>query len=164
MRSRDTGIALMELMIVVILISVVATAYWNLSAVSHVPTSNELSDYSADSTIQTALDEIGYHLYCARKTDRIISAIEIDSGDVADRLGIWHQGSYYSYFLDDDRNLIRQNGKSIEALASGVSTLRVTRIGQKTLVVTIVRKVESRTGEGDSVSNSFSTVVLAGGF
>jgi len=164
-RLRGNGIALIEVMIVVILISVLATVFWNLHFASRGRPSLEPGLEPADSAIRSGLDEIRRHLSLARRTRSVGSPITIDKGDVTDTIEVRYHGREIKYFVDDYWNLMRVDGSLTEVLASNVEALKVTRLGMKTLVVTMVARPPHGGGDGDSLSmRSFSAVVPAEGF
>jgi hypothetical protein len=163
-RPRGNGIALIEVMIVVILISVLATVFWNLQFASRGRPSMESAFEPADTAIRSGLDEIRRHLSLARRTRSVGSPITIEKGDVTDTIEVRYHGRDIKYYVDDHWNLTRVDGGSTEVLASNVEALKVTRLGMKTLVVTMVARSPQGGGEGDSLSlRSFSAVVPAEG-
>ena len=167
MRIRNSGVFLVELMIVVILISVAATAYLNFRSGQREPLPREQETTAQNSFIQAALDEIGYHICFARRgaDQRAIEPLLIENGPKSDRIVVFHSNAKYEYFVDHNNNLIRRReGKDI-IMANGVYSLRVARVGVQTLVVTISTGFQEQRGlsHGSLVSRSFSTVVAANG-
>jgi len=164
--NRNNGMLLVELMIVVILISVISTAFWNFNSDRSEPAPQQI-DNSRDSSIQAALDEIGYHICFARRNpaDSHAKSIVIDDGFKSDRILIYHDNSTYEYFVDDEDRLIRRHANEDIVLGARIYSLNISRIGSQTLVVTISTGLydEQHAGPGGLVSRSFSTVVASNG-
>jgi hypothetical protein len=158
---------LVELLIIVILISVVATAYWNFRSGQLEPLPQDLEATSQNSFIQAALDEIGYHICFARgnAARTPVKPLLIEDSDRGDRIVVFHNNARYEYYVDENNQLIRRCGGENIVMVSGVYSLNVSKIGAQTLVVTISTSFmdEQGLGPGNLVSRSFSTVVAANG-
>lgn len=158
---------LVELMIIVILISVVATAYWNFRSGHLEPLPQDMEATSQNIFIQAALDEIGYHICFARRAPNqsSVQPLLIESNARSDRIVVFHSNARYEYFVDESNNLVRRHGGEDVIMAAGVYSLNVARIGAQTLVVTISTSFQDERGfgPGNLVSRSFSTVVAANG-
>jgi hypothetical protein len=164
---KDSGIFLVQLMIAVILISVIATAYWNFRSGPVDPLPQEAAATTDNGFIQAALDEIGYHICFARRNNQNDSGqpLLIKEEIKSDRVIVLHNNVRYEYFVDEDCNLVRRQGPDEVVMAGGIQSLKVARLGSQTVVVTITMNSlnnESR-HPGGILSRSFSTVVAANG-
>jgi hypothetical protein len=155
----------MEIMIAVILISLIATAYLNFRAGQSDPLSQGAEDTARNSFVEAALEEIGYHICFARQQSPSVQPLIIDEGPRSDRIIVLHNNIRYEYFVDSANNLIRRQGTKDNILASDIQALKATRIGSQTMVITITtgyQGSESLASSG-AISRSFSTVVAANG-
>lgn len=167
MKQKDSGFYLIELMIIVILISVVATAYWNFRSGRLDPLPQDFEASTGNSFVQAALDEIGYHVCFARQNaaEGSMKPVIIEDGVRSDRIIIFHNFSRYEYFVDDNGNLTRRLGMQDEILVPGVQSLKIARIGSQTVIVTITTSFQDGDVLEDNgiISRSFSSVVAANG-
>ncbi|OGC89796.1 MAG: hypothetical protein A2W25_02835 [candidate division Zixibacteria bacterium RBG_16_53_22] len=167
MRGKNSGVFLVDLMIVVILISVAATAYLNFRSGQHEPLPQIQEVTAQNGFIQAALGEIGYHISFARRGTghEVAEPLIIENGAESDRIVVFHGNAKYEYFVDQDNDLIRRREGKDTVMADGVGSLRVTRVGGQTLVVTISTNLRDDQGLSPEtrVSRSFSTVVATNG-
>lgn len=164
MGRRENGISLIELMLIVILISVVATAFLNSQIRTSLPPEEPAKAEVLDDSIRSALDEISYHLrFAGFASPAEARPVSIEYGEKADRLVILHNGARFEYFLDDTGNLMRKVGETKEILASKITSLKVLVTGKETIVVTISTDCGARQEMSGSkmLSRSFSTAVAA---
>jgi hypothetical protein len=163
-RARDEGMTLIEIMIIVVLISTIATAYWNYHITQKSEQIGEAEFSGPDSAITLALDEIGYYLHLARPDTiggRKPFTVAHQAG--SDKITILHDSLFYEYYIDNRGNLIRHVNSSFERLAEDIISLRALRMGAQTLVITL-----STRNRLDSVSSgeqfrSYSKVVNSTG-
>jgi type II secretory pathway pseudopilin PulG len=158
----NRGMFLLELLIVVILISVVATAYLNFHSGQ---TDRESADSSlADSNqyIFAALKEIGFHLRfaCPRFPDSPAKSVFIDNTGESDRIKILHNGIIYEYLVDNNNQLIRRMASKEDVLADNVISLKALPMGNQTIVITLTVKtpIDIIDSSGEE-ARSFSEVV-----
>lgn len=167
MGKKDSGMFLVELMIVVILISVVATAFWNFHSEQLQVDKPPGGVTVPNSVIQAALDEIGSHVRLARPESAHSSSspLAIIKGSQTDRLLVRHNNVDYEYFVDVANNLVRRRGEDEIIIASNIIDLRVARIGSQTLIITISGNYDSDRNQASKgiISRSYSIVVEAEG-
>jgi hypothetical protein len=159
---RENGISLIELMIIVILISVIATAFLNSRLHISLPAEERPKAAVLDDSIRSALDEISYHLrFAGYASPAEARPVSIEYGERADRIMILHNGARFEYFLDNAGNLMRKVGETQEILASKITSLKVLVTGKETIVVTISTDSGARqeTNGSKMLSRSFSTAV-----
>ena len=162
MNSRDNGISLIELMIIVILISVIATVFLNTQNHASFPPEERSKTMVLDDSIRSALDEISYHLrFAGFASHDQVRPVSIIYGDRSDKLLIQHDGVRFEYFLDNSGNLMRKVGQTQEVLASQITALKILVTGKETVVITISTNSGARqeTDKLKILSRSFSTAV-----
>lgn len=158
LRRAIRGMALDKLLIGVILISVVSTAIWNYQ-VRHAETwADPLLSSRAEERIKSALDDIKYHLIL---TGYEGGDLKVDRGADTDIIRIRHNGIAVVYRVDGDRNLVRNIESVDRVMAEGVDSIKLYRIGQNSVVVTLSRAPYSHEKENEieTLSKSYSVVV-----
>jgi len=159
---KSRGFSLIELLILVVLISVVATAFWNFQLNNSRVVDDGYLQFAPDSSVRMALDNIGYHIrFAGRGFNGKSEPIQIIPGDLADRLLVFHSDSCYEYLLEDGR-LIEQSGRGRKILASDVTSLKFVRMGRETVVVTVSKAGDAtRRPDTTAAARSYSAVVHA---
>lgn len=162
MIGKAHGISLIELLIMVVLISVVATAFWNFHLNNTSATDMVKSGFPPDPGIREALDKISYHIrFAGRGLSGEVDPLLIIQGDMADQLKVFHGDSCYEYLLENNR-LIERSGESSKVLAEDIISLKFMKMGQETVVVTVSRAPDSAQAPDSMKSaRSYSAVVHA---
>jgi hypothetical protein len=161
-RFSSRGFALNKLMILVISISVAATGAWNAQTRKADTLLEPSVRPESEGKIKGALEEIKYHLRLAGyrlETDG--RPLIIEKGQKSDIVEIRHNGVCYSYFVDNDNNLIRRVESTEKIIAENLNSLRTVRVGQNTVVVTIScdRHHREKEDEIETMSKSYSVIV-----
>ena len=138
MKSNCRGIALVELMIIVIIISTVATAYWNFYISRDYPPIRERVYSPIDSIADDILDEIALNLRMARP-DPMLSrdAVIIHPNNNFDRIDVLAKDVKFVYFVDQSNRLIKESSLQRGALIDDVISFKATPMGTQTLVITM---------------------------
>ena len=139
MRSRIKGIALIELLIVVILISTVATAFWNFYIASdRFPRAEPKLSSPSDSLADAILDEMAFNLRQAR-TDSLhkSKSIIIKTTSDSDTIEIIRGSTSILYFVDDNNVLVIKIGEDRGTLLTDVKSLKATALGSHNLLLTL---------------------------
>jgi type II secretory pathway component PulJ len=160
-RSNFRGIALIELLVVVILISTVATAYLNFRDDTSRSKSDEPRMTVLDSALYAALDIIALDLRLARQAPGLIAGpLAVEHLGYTDRLTIRRNNCQNKYLINEHNQLIRQTDSTRQRLAEEVLSLKAQKMGKETIVLTLTAnsKGESLNGSGD-IARSYSRVV-----
>jgi hypothetical protein len=161
LRSPIKGIALIELLIVVILISTVATAIWNFYIASDHFNRTEVDITSpSDSLANAILDEMALNLRHARPdSNGFKNSITIRNSPLSDTIEISKGSTCQSYYVDNNHVLVLRIGEHTGKLLSDVKSLKVTGIGSHNLLLTISLDTFSR--ETDSTSKALNYFKVA---
>lgn len=155
------GISLIQLLIAVILISTVATAYMNLQGQMALSQRNAPRISTIDSTRFAVLDNIALQLQLARRDPyERGEPFEIKHQGATDRILIKHDNAEIEYLVDEQGRLIYKDNRNQKTLAEEVIFLKAQKLGKETIVLTLATR--STGGNGDSPyspSNSYSKVV-----
>jgi hypothetical protein len=138
LNSNNNGIALVELLIIVILISTLVTASWNIysSRNNGLSATGEFS--LLDSVAAGILDEIAFNLRQARLEPRNSTApVVIRHESNSDEIEILINGEKVVYFINDRHLLVRERNSEKGLLLSDVNSLKAVRLGSKTLLLTV---------------------------
>lgn len=161
-RFSERAFALDKLMILLIVVSVVATGAWNVQ-VRETDTLQEPSvNGEIGGIIKNALEEIRYHIRLAGfKMEDDAEPLLIEKGQKSDIVEIRHNGVCYEYFVDSDGNLIRRVESSEKVIAENLNSIRTVRVGQNTVVVTISSARHHRYNRDgiETMSKSYSVIV-----
>jgi len=162
LHSRNKGIALVELLIVVILISTVATAFWNFYITRDSIIEGDAEYSPADSIADDILDEIALNLRQARPDSQSISeAVSVHDNGFSDEIEITSGSVRTSYFVDSGHYLVRERKSEKSLLLSDVNSLRVTALGSQTLLLTISLKPNDIQADNpEMVKNYFKVATL----
>lgn len=158
----SNGMALDKLLIGVIAVSVFATAIWNYQVRNEVIWSDPSLDSRVEERVKNALEDIKYHLILAGyeygQGDR---NMQVESGESSDVLKIRHSEINVEYSIDSGGNLVRNIESQEKVLAENVESLRILRVGQNSVVVTISRAPyrQNSDNEFETLSKSYSAVV-----
>ncbi len=146
-------------MIIVVLISTIATAYWNFHIAGGRGSPDELDGYEPDSAVTAALDEISGYLRLTRP-DSTSELVEIEHTGETDRIRIIHENIMYHYYVDNRSNLVRRIDADCIRLAEDVVSLKAFRMGSQTLIVTLSVR-ESDSAGSDEDYRSYSRVITS---
>jgi len=162
LHSRDKGIALVELLIVVILISTLATAFWNFyNTRDRIVEGNP--EYSpVDSIADGILDEIAFGLHQAHPNSPNTSgAVSVKSDGISDEIEITNSTIRTSYFVDSKHYLVRERKSEKTVLLSDVNSLKVTALGSQTLLLTLSLKLnDTQTDNSEAVRSYFKVATV----
>ncbi len=158
-RSNITGIALIELLIVIILISGLAAAFLNFRDEFVIYPAKDGGLSSQDSALYEALDVISDDLYLARrKPPENAIPLAIEHLGSTDKIRIKYGGRWSQYLIDENSNLIKQTGDNLQRLIGDIASLKVQELGKQTIVLTLSVKPHYKNGEEREV-RSYSRVV-----
>jgi len=159
LRSRNKGIALVELLIVVILISTVATAFWNFYITRDRIVGGEIKYSPVDSIAEGILDEIALGLRQARPDSQNSSqAISVSSDGFSDEIRITYGNLKTTYLVDSGYNLVRERKSEKSTLLSDVNSLKVTALGSHTLLITLLLKQNDSQSDNQGTVRNYSKV------
>ncbi len=159
MRSNIKGVSLIELLVAVILISTMATAFLNLRNNRRIFINNESELSVLDSAYYAVLDEIGLELRMAnRKRDG--KAMPVKYLKAADKITINTENGQIQYQIDDCGRLIRRTGHGSQILADNALYLKIRELGRETVVLTLIARpmADDPGGLGHDV-RSYSRVI-----
>jgi hypothetical protein len=143
-RVNVNGISLLRLLIAVILVSTVATAYLNFRNEMESPSSQESKYSTLDSALGCALNLIANDLRLARPISHNDNPpIIIEHLANSDLILI--SGNNSRYLVDDNARLIRLSEAGRLTLATEIVSLRALEVGRETIVLTVT----VRTAAGD---------------
>lgn len=160
MNSRHNGIALIELLIIVILVSTLATAYWNFYLYSGNNPAAQAEYSPIDSIAYDILDEITLNMRQAR-FDSLQGGnpITISHNADSDEIDIRAYGKNLIYYVNDKNFLIKNEGTERRFLLGEVNTLKAVRLGSQTLLITIIIGHDSGQGDSNAKPQNYSRVV-----
>jgi hypothetical protein len=164
LRKNDKGIYLIELMIIVILISVVATAFLRFHSEQSDTMLSDSTFAISHKYIRAALDEIGFHLRFARPRfpDSPDKPLLIRNEASSDWIRILHNGIAYEYFVNDKAQLVRRMNNTEDILVENVNSFKALQMGTQTVVLTIsVKTPNDITDYPPPETQSFSEVIIS---
>jgi hypothetical protein len=158
-RLKNSGISLIELLVIVILISTVATAFLNIR--DDLCQSNSLEPrFSAfDSALYAAIDIIAsdFQLAClAQPGEEKPLVIEHQEG--TDIIRIKKDNCQREYLVDADGRLVRIDKNGRFTLARDIVSLRVLELGKATIVLTVTARAGGESFNEDYELRSYSRV------
>jgi hypothetical protein len=157
--SRNKGIALVELLIVVILISTLATAFWNFYITRDQMVKGEAEYSPVDSIADSILDEIARGMHQARPDSQNTSGvISVKNDGFSDEIGFVCGNTMTSYFVDGGHYLIRERKSEKSMLLSDVNSLKVTALGSQTLLLTLSMKPDDAKSDTPGAVRSYFKV------
>ena len=166
MDRNAKGISLIELLIMVVMISVVATAFWNSRAHRGGDDTDYASSSSDDGGIAAALDEIASNVkFAAHSPQGVGEPLITSQGARGDHIQVFQNNSCVEYFVDEQGCLVRRANSRETVLGDSIASLRLTRMGKETVVITISGKSDGICGNDSTAqeSRTFSAVVGVGG-
>jgi hypothetical protein len=159
MRSKIKGVSLIELLIVVILISTVATAFLNFRNNRRFSASDEFELSAFDSAFYSVLDEISLEIRMANSR-RDGKTVTVEHLRGTDRITINTDNYRIKYQIDDEGRLIRQAGDERRTMATDALCLKIRDLGRETVVLTLVaRPAGNEIGASRPAIRSYSRVV-----
>lgn len=156
------GIALDKLLIGIITVSVISTAFWNYQIRNSEVWSDPLLDGRSDEKAKLALDDIKYHLVLAGyESGREKDNFKVKKGKQTDIISVKHNGVNVEYRVDENHNLIRKLESAEKVLAENILSLRLLKIADGSAVVTVTRSTltQGNEKEMETLSKSYSIVV-----
>lgn len=161
--NGQNGFSLIQLLIVVIMVSVVSTAVWNLQVNQVEADFESYRGDTAESSIKMALEDIKYHLGLAGyNLEKGQKPLEISKGEKSDILKIRHNGVCFEYYVDENKNLVKKIQDKGKSIAENVNTLKTNRLEGRKITVTLstVTTEETDPDKIEILSKSYSTVVV----
>jgi len=161
--SGQNGFSLIQLLIVVIMVSVVSTAIWNLQINRMEADFESYREGTAENSVKMALEDIKYHLGLAGyNLEKGQKPLEIKKGEKSDILKIWHNGVCFEYFVDENKNLVKKIQDSGKTIAENVNSLNTNRLEGRKIAVTLstITTEENNSDKIEIQSKSYSTVVV----
>jgi hypothetical protein len=161
-KTAQNGFSLIQLLIVVIMISVVSTAFWNLHINRLEANYDGYQDGTAENSVKMALEDIKYHLGLAGYgLGNNKKPLKISKGKESDRLIIWHNNICFEFFVDDNKNLVKKIENTDKIMAENVNSLKATEMDDSRVSVTLstVSMKENDEDKIETLSKSYSTVV-----
>jgi len=161
-KASQKGFSLIQLLIVVIMISVLSTAFWNLHINRLEASYDGYRGGTAENSVKMALEDIKYHLGLAGyDLDNGKKPLEIIRGKENDRLIIRHNDICFEFFVNDDKNLVKKIDNTGKIIAENVNSLKAADMGDNRITVTLstVSSTEDDRGKIETLSKSYSTVM-----
>ena len=159
MRSNNKGISLIELLVIVILISTVATAYLNFQDDTKRSASHEPGYSVLDTALYAAIDIIANDLRLARKIipdgDNPVAIEHLAETDI---IKIKRANFQREYQVDVNGRLIRIDSNGRVTLAREIVSLRARELGQENVVLTITARMGRTSYDGKDELRSYSRV------
>jgi hypothetical protein len=160
--STQSGLSLVQLLIIMLSISVTSTVVWNFQHSGGKWESRAVSEVRIEKDISFLLDEIEYHFGLAGYgLNDDTAPYQIKKNNNGEEITIYHNDICYKYFVDSENNLIKSVEGVEKIVAANINSLSTTEIGKGTLVVEIssVTMKNSNPSSVGSMSKSYSTVV-----
>jgi len=161
--SGQNGFSLIQLLIVVIMVSVVSTAVWNLQINRMEADFESYRGDTAENSVKMALEDIKYHLGLAGyNLEKGQKPLEINKGEKSDILKIWHNGVCFEYYVDENKNLVKKIQDTGKTIAENVNSLNTNRLEGRKIAITLstVTTEENEADKIETLSKSYSTVVV----
>jgi hypothetical protein len=158
----QNGFSLIQLLIVVVMISVISTAFWNLH-ISQVE--EDFESYrggATENSVKMALEDIKYHLGLAGyNLEKGSKPLEITKGEKSDIIRIWHNDVCFEFYVDENKNLVKKIQDTGKIIAENVNSLNTNRLEGRKIAVTLstVSTQEDDMDKIEILSKSYSTVV-----
>ncbi len=158
----NRGISLIQLLIVVILISVISTAIWNLRVNRTDLEFDQISSAKDENDVRLALDEIGYHLNLAGYgLSGGSEPLVIVKGEITDTLCVRHNDISFEFYIDEKGSLIKRIETVDKILAENIYSLQAVKVNPTSVAVTLSTvTMDALNDKGqETLSKSYSTVV-----
>jgi hypothetical protein len=158
-RSNNRGISLIELLVIIILISTIATAYLNFQEDTSRSAGYE-SRYSVlDSALYAAVDIIANDLRLTRKIKPDgENPLVIEHLADTDIVKVKRANFQREYLVDENGRLIRIDNNGCFTLAGEIVSLRARELGQENVVLTITARMGGTSYDGKDKFRSYSRV------
>lgn len=157
----QNGFSLIQLLIVVVMISVISTAFWNLHINRLEEGFETFRGGTAESSVKMALEDIKYHLGLAGyNLETGKKPLEITKGADSDILKVRHNDVCFEFYVDESRNLVKKIQDSGKIIADNVNSLNINRLeGRKIAITLSTVSTEEDDDKIETLSKSYSTVV-----
>ncbi len=161
-KTAQNGFSLIQLLLVVVMISVISTAFWNLQVSRTEASYDGYRGGTSESSVKMALEDIKYHIglagYDLQKGKK---PLKIVKGKKSDRLIIWHNDVCFEFYVDNDNNLIKKIQNTEKTIAENVNSLNTTKVDDNRVAVTLstVSMKDNDQDKIETLSKSYSTVV-----
>lgn len=160
--ARQNGFSLIQLLIVVVMVSVISTAFWNLHINRMEAGFESYRGGTAENSVKMALEDIRYHLGLAGyNLEKGQKPLQIIKGKNSDILRIWHNDVRFEFYVDEGKNLVKKIQDTGKIIAENVNSLNTNRLEGKKIAVTLstVSTKEDDQDKIETLSKSYSTVV-----
>ncbi len=163
MRLRgQIGISHIQILVIMVMVSVIATAFWNLQ-VNNMDTDFDNYSRAIDGNdVKIALEDIKYHLGLAGYAlEDGQKPLEIEKNEKSEVLKIRHNDVCFEFYVDHEFNLIKKVETSKKVMATNISSLKTAGIGGRKLIVTLatVPLRENDENNSETLSKSYTTIV-----
>ena len=161
-QNGNRGWTLIGMMIIILSISVLSIALWNSFSEESASWNLMTPAISVDRNIQSALDNISFQVKRAINMDGgIDDCCRIGYAFGKDTLAVKAGEINFKFFIDGDKNLIRQYDNSAIILASGIESFQLLKIDDENLMISITSISNSlfETAPGHTKPRSFGAVV-----
>lgn len=161
-KTAQNGFSLIQLLLIVVMISVVSTAFWNLQVSRTEASYDGYRGGTAESSVNMALEDLKYHIGMAGyDLEKGKKPLKIVKGKKSDKLVIWHNDVCFEFYVDNDNNLIKKIEKSEKIIAENVNALKTTKMDNNKVSVTLstVSMKDNDEDKIETLSKSYSTVV-----
>ena len=161
-KLSQNGFSLIQLLIVVLLISVISTAFWNLHLHRMEATYEGYRSGKSESQVKMALDDIIYHIGLAGyDLESAKQPLKIIKGKKSDKLVIWHNEVCFEFFVDKSNKLIKKIENTEKIIAENVESFNTTAMNDNRIAVKIstVSTNDNDINKIETLSKSYSTIV-----
>ncbi|UCE66168.1 MAG: hypothetical protein JSU85_15170 [Candidatus Zixiibacteriota bacterium] len=160
-KTNQKGFSLIQILLVVVMISVISTALWNLQVSRLEASYDGYRGGTAENSVKMALEDIKYHIGLAGyNLEKGKKPLNIVKGKESDKLIIWHNDVCFEFYVDKDKNLVKKIENTDKIIAENVSSLNATSADGKKIEVTIatISMKENDQDKIETLSKSYSTV------
>ncbi|UCC81205.1 MAG: type II secretion system protein [Candidatus Zixiibacteriota bacterium] len=161
-KTAQNGFSLIQLLLVIVMISVISTAFWNLQISRTEASYAGYRGGTTESSVKMALEDIKYHIGLAGyDLEKGKKPLKIVKGDKSDRLTIWHNDVCFEFYVDKNDNLIKKIENTEKIIAENVNSLKTTKVDHDRVAVTLstVSMMDNDQDKIETLSKSYSTVV-----
>jgi hypothetical protein len=158
---RQNGFSLIQLMIVLVMISVISTAIWNLHIHRMESSYDGYRQGTSEDAVKLALEDIKYHIGLAGyDLENRQKPLRIIKGETNDKLIVRHNKVSFEFYVDRDSNLVKKVENIEKIIAKNISSLNATRMNGNSIAISLstVTTEEHENDKTETLSKSYSTV------
>ena len=161
-KISQNGFSLIQLLIVIMLVSVISTAFWNLHIHRMEANYAGYVGGTSENSVKMALEDIVYHIGLASydlENDK--QPLKIIKGRKSDKLVIWHNEVCFEFYVNNDNKLIKKIENTEKIIAENVEALNTTSMNDNRIAVKIstVSTNDNDQDKIETLSKSYSTLV-----